>query len=169
MKKICFLSILVTGLAFVGYSLWLVKTREPLLIKAINSKYPFLFSYYLLIGADPNAQTHDGLTALMEAATWCAKKEVEQLLNAGADPNQKTVYGETALMMIGSNGSSDSYEIAKMLIDHGADVTAVSQSGHTALENARNIALVLGDNRLVSLLESRMPSPTPPADSKLIK
>lgn len=51
----------------------------------------------LQAGANPNAATPRGRTALHNAASWCSPDRVISLLKSGADPHLKTNDGRSAL------------------------------------------------------------------------
>lgn len=125
------------------------KTR-PYLKESLTSKYRYLsFRYYLLTGFDVNAVGSDGFTALMTAASLCARDYVYMLLEAGADPNMvDNSGGYSALMLIGSNGTSDAAYIAKILIEYGANHHLVAKDGTTALNNA----IKTGDKELIDFI-----------------
>jgi ankyrin repeat protein len=53
----------------------------------------------------------------------------EDLLNAGADLNCKTVWGWTPLHLIAMHGRVQAVELAKVLIAHRPDLTAVDDQG----------------------------------------
>jgi hypothetical protein len=89
-------------------------------------------------GADANAITECGKSALMLAAMYGHKSVIEALLNAGADPNlggeEEFEEGTTALMCIASSlFASNRPEIIKFLVNQGADVNARNDNGETAL------------------------------------
>ena len=63
---------------------------------------------------------------LIEAIKSKDAKKVTGLIKIGADPNTKTPEGKTALMI---GVKSDSIEIAKILIESGADLSATWQNG----------------------------------------
>ena len=84
----------------------------------------------LLDGANPNAQRHDGLTALMAAAGGNKDSLVTAaLIGAGADVNA-SVNGLTALMLAAI--LNPNARVASTLIKYGADVNA-SVEGLTPL------------------------------------
>jgi len=85
----------------------------------------------LYIGADVNAESNGGWTALREAANEGHTEAVKLLIEKGADVNAKNNdYNETALMRAAGKGHT---EIVKTLIDKGADVNAKDYNGGTAL------------------------------------
>ena len=95
-------------------------------------------------GADVNAQSEAGATALIWSATDLAK--VRLLLEHGANPNAATKRGRTALLVAAM--SDHSAEIVKLLIEKGADLKAVDFLRTTPLR-----AAVLGnDMRTIKLL-----------------
>jgi ankyrin repeat protein len=69
-----------------------------------------------------------GSTPLMYAALYGDADCVRRLLADGADPNIKNESGSTALMW-----ATDDLEKTQLLIEHGADVNAVSDFGRTPL------------------------------------
>jgi len=76
------------------------------------------------------------LTTLDFAATYCPADLVRALLDAGADPRIADVRGITPLMHAVSSETQDA-AVVRLLIHAGADVTAKSKSGETALDWAR--------------------------------
>ncbi len=129
-------------------------------------------------GADPNARigellflpglpaitpklTLAGATPLMLAAAAADLNLVRRLLEAGADPILVTEKYSTALMVAAGlsfkqdrptrQEYKDALEIAKLLIERGADVNVVGENGWTALHGAAyngadGIARLLLDN-----------------------
>jgi ankyrin repeat protein len=96
-------------------------------------------------GADVNARTRGGYTALHLAASRSNKGIVELLLERGADANAATKDGKTPLM------STDSGEIADLLIARGAGL-----GGGIDPDGARLISAAREDDvRLVELLLAR--------------
>ena len=122
----------VNDTAFSGYTA---------LMAACLHGYKAIVSLLLENGADVNAKSQAGITALLEATSGCfhivgsndnvvkVREEIDMvcmLLNYGADVNSKLINsytplesGSTALM---SAIIYDKAEIAKILLDRGADV-----------------------------------------------
>ncbi|MFH1115319.1 MAG: ankyrin repeat domain-containing protein [Pseudomonadota bacterium] len=82
-------------------------------------------------GADVNAKTDDGKTALMYAARSGKVETTRFLLDKGADVNAKANDGDTALMALGETLGSlrqdafeDYLEVVKLLLDKGVDINA---------------------------------------------
>ena len=100
-------------------------------------------------GADPNATTSRGQTALMGAAAKGHAKIVAALLRGGAAVDVVNKNGETALMATAFCGD---VECARLLLEAGADATLRATGHHrlTALEvaeeegNAEVVALLRG-------------------------
>jgi len=84
------------------------------------------------ISEEPRVQYHPfgGLTALLYAARDGCYDCVEALIAAGADPNVPTPEGVTPLMIALDNDNND---IAKLLLDHGANPGGWDWYGRTAL------------------------------------
>jgi ankyrin repeat protein len=80
-------------------------------------------------GADANARTSDGTTALMMAAGLGDAEYVERLLAAGADPSARNNDGETAVDRAGRGGFA---EIAALLAPSGPGLVPAIQSGNLA-------------------------------------
>jgi len=83
-------------------------------------------------GAEVNAQSESGATALIWSATDLAK--VRLLLEHGADPKLATKRGRTALLIAAL--SDHSAEIVRRLIAAGADVKATDQFRTSTLRGA---------------------------------
>jgi uncharacterized protein len=101
-------------------------------------------------GADVNAYSPDGLTALALASFFGRTQVVELLLAAGADPNlvSKNVAGICAIHGAAAGRHS---EIVKMLISGGADVDKLQADGQSAL----SIAMRNGEEDIVKILTAR--------------
>ena len=91
---------------------------------------------WLAEGANPNAATDDGWTALMWAAHKGYPEVAKVLLAAGANPNAtRSKTGWAALMWTADKGHP---EVAKVLLAAGANVNATGDNGYTALILAAN-------------------------------
>ena len=97
-------------------------------------------------GANVDARTPDGATALMGAVYYGYQQTSRLLMERGADVNARTDGGVTALHYAAQRGR---LEIAKDLLRKGADPDAVSAAGNTPLELAR----AEGHQDLVDLLQ----------------
>ena len=84
----------------------------------------------IMNGADVNAKTNKGFTALMSAAKGDHAEIAELLLTYGANVNDKDITGWTALMYAAREGRT---KTARVLLTHGANVNAKSYDGYTAL------------------------------------
>jgi hypothetical protein len=84
----------------------------------------------LASGADVNARTQGGETALMRAAARGHAEVISLLLERGAEPDARRRDQWTALMLAAFFGRA---EAARALLGGGADVTAADRNGSTAL------------------------------------
>src|SRR4029077_9368775 len=107
----------------------------PMLIAA-SERSPAFLRMLLKHQANVGQRTPDGRTGLILA---CEDNEemgppdlytVQVLLDAGAEPNAADHEGWTPLMMIARYGSS---EVARALLEHGADIGAKNNKKQTAL------------------------------------
>jgi quinoprotein dehydrogenase-associated probable ABC transporter substrate-binding protein len=82
-------------------------------------------------GGDPNAVSAQSLTALGIATQYGKDKAAVALIEAGADPNRPVGdAGYTPLMLVAAN---DARDVARALMQKGADVNAHNSGGVTAL------------------------------------
>lgn len=81
-------------------------------------------------GADPNAASDDGTTALHWAVANGDAELVARLVAAGADPNVANVYGATPMAEAAVSAGT---EIIEALLEAGADPDAESEDGQTSL------------------------------------
>ena len=76
------------------------------------------------------------LTALMLAAPYASPGLIKALLDAGADVKAKDARGMTPLMFaVGSDNQN--VNVARLLIERGSEVNAISKTGETVLDWAR--------------------------------
>lgn len=108
----------------------------PLMDLATYFDDPGLMEQLLAAGADPNAVTNTGYTALMAAATFSRARSVHLLLKAGAQVNARSKDGRTAWLCAASSGNVDSL---RLLLAAGADTSARDKDGRSALESARRM------------------------------
>ena len=106
-----------------------------------------------------------GTTPLMRAAKFDNLDMIQLLLTHNADVNRAQPDGTTALMLASgvkytitqegdpekAGTADDAYQIAKLLVERGADVNATNAKGETALYGAA----FTGRNRVISYLAER--------------
>jgi ankyrin repeat protein len=97
-------------------------------------------------GADVEAKTERGLTALGFAAARGHIEVVRLLLEQGADVEAKTEGGLTALMAAAALGH---IEVVRLLLEQGADVNAETEGGK---KTALSFAEQRGHTEVVNLL-----------------
>ena len=96
-------------------------------------------------GADCNATTVDGTTALHLAAEEGHVEVVELLIQTGAEKNAATWSGKAALHFAAEDGH---LEVVRLLLDAGAEKDAAAADGHTVLQ----AAVMYGHLEVVRLL-----------------
>jgi len=79
-------------------------------------------------GADPNACDDDSDNVLINAALYASVDCMKLLLDKKADPNRRNLFGQTPIMLC-----THELDKMKLLVQYGADINAVAQSGNTAL------------------------------------
>jgi ankyrin repeat protein len=105
----------------------------------------------LISGADPNSAWKHDSSPLLVAVGCKSPQKVQLLLDAGAQPDQPLTFGmsKTPLQLAVSNGH---HEIARKLLDHRADVNAISWTGCHANMAPIEIAVYKRDIEMVRLL-----------------
>jgi ankyrin repeat protein len=113
---------------------FLLQGEAGALLRAAADGNVFKVDDLLSAGADANARTPDGATALMGAVYYGYPQTSRLLMERGADVNATTDGGVTALHYAAQQGHPD---IARDLLQKGADPDAVSAAGNTPMELAR--------------------------------
>lgn len=104
---------------------------STLLMAAV--KFPPIESQLIKCGANVNAATTDGQTALIFAAIGGDLRTVSLLIRAGAGVNLKDNHGRTALMYAAESGRAN---VVKTLLMSGADKNLTDAENRTALDLA---------------------------------
>lgn len=117
------------------------------LMRAVDEANVGLVKSLLAAGADVNAVSEGGKTALIRATTRGYLDIVRVLLDAGADVNAKKENGATALIVAVFLGYAD---IVRVLLASGADPDAQTAQGTTAGKWAQSI----GFTEIVELLNN---------------
>ena len=135
-----------------------IDERVTRLVKAARDGDAAIVAELLEQKIDPDARNADGHTALLAAATNACGECVELLLAAGADPDlSEPDSGWTPLMTAAFFGWAD---IARQLLDAGAEVNATNRYGETALLQAT----FRGQDAVVEVLLARGADVTPRND-----
>lgn len=107
------------------------------LILAAHQGHAETVSLLLDHGADVNkANPVSGHDAILEAVNQGKTQCVRLLLAAGADPNRSYDSNTGIIPLLVLAGDKGNAEIVRLLVEHGADVTAVDGEGMTALQRA---------------------------------
>lgn len=107
-----------------------------------------------LVDFDPSlvsAYAPDGFTLLGLGAFFKHPEAVRLLLERGADPNQQARHAQIKAYPIHSAVAAGSVEIARMLLDAGADVNVEQAGGFTPMMEAEQA----GNEELIALLRER--------------
>jgi ankyrin repeat protein len=115
---------------------------------------PEIVPLLLAAGADVNAQSKGGATALMRAAESDYTAVARMLLDAGAQLESKTQRGRTALIIAAMSGSVDT---ARLLIQRGARTDVVDEDNRSALAHATDRLKGEERARMLALLGGKEP------------
>ncbi|RDW91683.1 hypothetical protein BP5796_02848 [Coleophoma crateriformis] len=74
---------------------------------------------------------------LYQAAAGGHLEEVQRLLQAGFNPSDRTMFDWSPLHWAAHNDLVHGHEIVKLLVEYGADIDQVSDTGSTPLDMAR--------------------------------
>lgn len=102
----------------------------PLHYSALRG-FPDLIDRLVTRGADINVRTRAGSTPLLHASGYNQTEAALKLLELGADTELANEYGRTPLLNVArESGNAD---MARILVDHGADINAVDVFGDTPI------------------------------------
>ncbi len=129
---------------------------ETALAMICSSSSPEMVRFLVDNGADPNGKSTTGAIPICRAALSNSLETAEILLDAGANPN--AAFNEpnfvedgqrTALMLASSRGH---LEMARLLVERGAQVDTSNEEGETAL----SLAIKNGHAEIQELLEAAL-------------
>jgi RNA polymerase sigma factor (sigma-70 family) len=136
----------------------IVPTQTRLIAASSRHDLPAIEAF-LKQGDDINAFSRDGINttaityAILRSENDIAYDTVKLLLDRGADPNARRHNGATPLILAIQHRSP---KTARLLLNHGADVTLHDGAGDTAIDWAKRA----NEPALVSILEKSFASPT---------
>ena len=113
------------------------KSLQNALMWAASEGHSGVVDLLIQRGANVNAASKSGFTALVFAALKNDARDVQHLLKAGADPNYALVdktTGETKVLTIAA--ANRSYAASIALLDGGADPNIADRAGRTPLHDA---------------------------------
>ena len=112
--------------------------RETPLLLAIENGHTGAVVVLVACGADVNATTADGWTALHSAAQEEQPEVVALLLRHGADLHARTSIGRHGVQPLHVAAFNGRLGAVKVLIAHGADVRSADSSGFRPMDNAKH-------------------------------
>ncbi len=122
---------------------WNSNTRAVQLLLAKGANAKAASRPVMGLPARNGASEFGSLTALIMAAPFGPPEMIGDLLAAGSDVNARDVRGMTPLMLAVATDHQDP-AVIRMLIEHGADPSAKSKIGDSALDWAHRAALPAG-------------------------
>jgi ankyrin repeat protein len=105
-------------------------------------------------GADPNAYTEGGFTAVLSAAAGGNPRTLQMLLEAGGDATLSTDDGTSVLALVAY--ASGDLEVGRMLLEHGADPCVEAgwyQTSLIGVETLRDLAEYSGNTEFAEFIE----------------
>lgn len=115
----------------------------PLILAAIRG-HDRIVKLLLDAGADPSRENDDRISPIFGAAANCNDPVVTLLLRRGANPNARNLTRQTPLMRAAENGCA--VVVKELLKARGTDLKATDDTGRTALDYARESAVLGLDN-----------------------
>ena len=128
---------------------------NPAFIIALKNGYTVIANILLTAGADPNARDKQGFTPLLLAcgkATKGYKEIARKLIRLGADVNASDPLGWTPLLLALSAGT---VEVIELLLEHGANPSARTRKGESAVSLAQKFS---EEDLLKLLFKERSPN-----------
>lgn len=121
--------------------------RQEVFFKSIEQGAVQIVEYQIAMGMNVDGYTDSGSTPLIIAVSKSNEKMVRLLLKLKADPNKKEREGLQGTPLMYSSINPD-VNIAKLLVDRGADVNVIDVNKDPAI----NWAAYYGNTRLMRLL-----------------
>ncbi|MGD0630248.1 MAG: ankyrin repeat domain-containing protein [Terracidiphilus sp.] len=121
---------------------------SPLDLASFSARYMPIVQLLVAKGANVNAQSSSGASALFWAVVRDQKDEAKFLIDHGADVNAADAYGDTILDIVLHLQYTS---ILQMLLDKNVDVNALDQSQHRPL----TYALQMDDHKWADILRKK--------------
>src|SRR5262249_49988058 len=112
------------------------KDGQMLLRDAVHRIDPRYAKAVLEAGAQVNAKSANGWTALMAAATYGSAEVVQLLIDAGADVKARDNENGYTILMWAAGSNREPKKKVQALLKAGADLKVVSNGGRSALMSA---------------------------------
>ena len=116
----------------------LTSKRLPLLMDAVQENNLYLVKYLIEQGTNPLIQDVDGNEALAYVTDRTTPEVIGHLLEQGLDINHRNKFQNTPLMFAIRH---ENLPAIRFMVEHGADVQAITRSGRTMVSMAGSEAV----------------------------
>lgn len=101
----------------------------PLMRASMSDENNNFLKWLIKNGANINQKDSADWTALHFSCEYKCKRNIELLIQSGASVNEKNNTGATPLLRLLAQNATENLELAKILIDNGADPYLQNNSG----------------------------------------
>lgn len=122
--------------------------------RAIHTANPEMLKLLIRLGSDPNAKSESNQISILHHACLYGKAQmVRALIHEGAHVEATDKHGRRPLHFAAQNLATESVEIIQILIDHGADITALDIRGNGLLQHTKQFADETGNVETLNFVE----------------